>query len=130
MDFGAKPDTVMMNPRDVGNLVNEIGSKQTIPVPSTKAGIGYDAVELYSAIGKTKVIADPGCPRFKAYMLTLDSWELWSAGPVPGILDEDGVGTLLREPNADAYELRVGGFLQWVCHAPGHNVNISLPTAI
>lgn len=128
LDFGAKPDICMVNPVDFGNLVNEVGSKATIPVPSTKPGVGYEGIDVYGASGRFTVIPDPGCQRYKAWLLTKDTWELWSVRDVPRILNRDG-NTSLREANADADELRVGGYLQMVCTSPGHNMNITLPTA-
>jgi hypothetical protein len=127
-DNGAEPDMVILNPLDMANLVNQIGSKATIPVKTDKPSIGYSAVELYGAAGHMKVMADASCQRYKAWMLTTDQWEIWSLKDVPRVLNRDGQETL-REANADADELRVGGYLQMVCYNPGANVNISLPVA-
>lgn len=127
-DHGAEPDTVIMNPLDMANLVNEVGSKATIPVKTDKPNIGYLGIELYGAAGRMTVVPDPACQRYKAWMLTKDTWEIWSLKDVPRVLSGDGQETL-REANADAYELRVGGYLQLVCHNPGANMNITLPSA-
>jgi hypothetical protein len=127
-DNGAEPDTVILNPLDMANLVNQVGSKATIPVKTDKPSIGYSGVELYGAAGRMTVMADPSCQRYKAWMLTKDTWEIWSLKDVPRVLNRDGQETL-REANADADELRVGGYLQMVCYNPGANVNITLPSS-
>lgn len=127
-DNGAEPDVVIMNPLDMANLVNEVGSKATIPVPTDKPSVGYLGVELLGAAGRMSVVSDPACQRYKAWMLTKDTWEIWSLKDVPRVLNRDGQETL-REANADADELRVGGYLQMVCYNPGANVNITLPTS-
>ena len=41
------------------------------------------------------------------------------------ILDLDG-NKVLRESDADAVEVRSGGYKTLGCNAPGHNVNIKL----
>lgn len=127
-DNGAEPDLVILNPLDFANLVNQVGSKAEIQVPTDRPTIGYSGVKLYGAAGPMKIMADPACQRYKAWMLTQNTWEIWSLKDVPRILDRDGQETL-REANADADELRVGGYLQMVCYDPGANVNITLPTA-
>lgn len=127
-DFGVTPDMVILNPLDYANLINQVGSKSEIEIPTDKPAIGFKGVSLYGASGVMSVMADPCCPRYKAWMITQDSWELWSIGDVPKVLNRDGQETL-REANADADELRVGGYLQLVCMDPGSNVNITLPTA-
>lgn len=127
-DHGAEPDHVILNPLDMANLINQVGSKATIPVKTDKPNIGYLGIELYGASGRLTVMSDPNCQRYKAWMITRDSWELWCLGDVPRVLNRDGQETL-REANADADELRVGGYLQMVCFEPRNNVNITLPTA-
>lgn len=130
-DNGAEPDLVILNPLDMTNLVNQLGSKRTIPIDAKSADkptVGYKGVAVNGAAGTMTVLSDPMCPRYKSYMLTQDTWEVWSLGEVPRVLNRDGQETL-REASADADELRVGGYLQMVCTNPGANVNITLPTA-
>jgi hypothetical protein len=122
------PDTVFMNPIDWGNLVKEVGSKRVINVETDKPTIGFEGLALEGGPGTMRIIKEPNCPRFKAFMLELDTWEIWSLKDVPRILERDGNRTL-REATADADELRVGGYLQMVCKAPGRNAVITLPAA-
>lgn len=130
-DHGAEPDLVILNPLDMANLVNQLGSKRTIPVDAKSAekpSIGYRGVMLHGAAGPMTILSDPMCPRYKAWMLTQDTWEDWCLGEVPRVLNRDGQESL-RESNADADELRVGGYLQRVCTNPNANMNITLPSA-
>ena len=55
----------------------------------------------------------------------MKSWKLYSLKEPVRILDLDG-NKVLREATADAVELRVGGYFQLGCDAPGHNVVIKL----
>lgn len=123
---GGMPDTVVMNPIDWGNLVKEVGSKRVIEVPTDKPNIGFKGLELEGGPGTMTVIKDFNCPKLRAYMLEKSTFEIWSLKDVPRVLDRDGNKTL-REANADADELRVGGYLQMVCKAPGKNCVITLP---
>ena len=128
---GADPDIVIMNPLDKANLVKQMGSKRIIPVNAASADkptIGYKGFMLEGANGALTILSDPMCQRNKAWMLKQDTWEVWSLGKVPRVLNRDGQETL-REASADADELRVGGYLAVVCSAPNDNVNITLPTA-
>jgi hypothetical protein len=130
-DNGSRPDLVILNPRDMANFVNQLGSKRTIPIDARSADkptVGYRGVKIDGAAGALTVLSDPMCQRYKAWMLTQKSWEVWSLGEVPRVLRRDGNETL-REASADADELRVGGYLQVVCTNPNANVNITLPTA-
>lgn len=131
-DNGSKPDLVILNPLDMANLVKQLGSKRTIPIDARSADkptIGYRGVMLNGASGSVTVLSDPMCQRYKAWMLTQDTWEIWSLGEVPRVLNRDGQESL-REASADADELRVGGYLQMVCLNPNANVNITLPQAV
>lgn len=115
-----------MNPIDWGNLENEVGSQNIIQVPTDKPTIGYEGLRIATGNGSVKVLADPFCPRFRAHGVQLDTWEIWSLKEAPRILDLDGMD-VLREANADAYELRVGGRLQLTCKAPKKNIVVTLP---
>jgi hypothetical protein len=130
-DHGSEPDLVILNPLDMSNFINQLGSKRTIPIDARSADkptVGYRGVMIHGASGPITVLSDPMCQKGKAWMLTQDTWEIWSLGEVPRVLNRDGQETL-REASADADELRVGGYLQMVCTKPNANVNITLPTA-
>lgn len=130
-DAGAEPDLVIMHPQDMATLQKQMGAKQVIPVDARSAdkpSIGYRGFMLLGGAGPMTVLSDPLCPRYKAWMITQDSWEIWSLKEVPRVLRRDGNETM-RESNADADELRLGGYLQMVCRDPRGNVNITLPSA-
>jgi hypothetical protein len=119
------PDILLANNLDVSPLVKQLGTKrQYTSADSTLAGIGYRAMEIETAAGPVKIVADPKCPKGTAWLLQMDTWELVSMGDVPHILDLDG-NNWLRESGADAYQIRVGSYSNVGCYAPGWNCRIT-----
>lgn len=124
---GGKPAVAMMNYINWGDLEKALGSKVTymFSQASGRADIGFEGIQVKTNKGVCNVIADPFCPINYAYGLTMSSWTLFSLKEPVRILDLDG-NKILRETSADAVELRVGGYFQLGCTAPGHNVVIKL----
>ena len=124
---GGKPEVVMANYTDWSNLELALGSKVQYMVSqaSGRADIGFEGIQVKTNKGVSNVIADPFCPINYMYGLTLKSFKLYSLKEPVRILDLDG-NKVLREATADAVELRVGGYFQLGCDAPGHNVVIKL----
>lgn len=133
-DMGARQDFGVLNPIDWAQLSQEIGSKRiadnSVPAQlggKRSAGFGYDALGLMTGSGLVKLIADPFCPQGYAWLGKLDTAAIWSVGDAVGILDLDG-NTMLRETNADASEIRVGGYMQFVITEPMQWTAVTLPT--
>lgn len=124
---GGRPEVAMANYTDWGSLELALGSKVQYMVTESfgRADIGFEGIQVKTNKGVTNVIADPFCPINYIYGLTLKSWKLYSLKEPVRILDLDG-NKVLREASADAVELRVGGYYQLGCDAPGHNVVIKL----
>jgi len=118
---GGKPSHLFMNPLDWAQLVKALSTKAMYPrekvSPNEEPDVGFEAIEVYGSKGPIKVIADLNCPKGYGYMLQLDTWHLESLGEAPMILDEDGL-IILRNPTADAYDVRVGYYAQVSCEAP------------
>lgn len=124
---GGRGDVCFINYDKFKNLENALGSKVQYMTSKAfkRADIGFEGIQIKGNKGTTNVIADPFCPTDKAYMLTMSTWKLYSLKQSIRILDLDG-NKLLRESDADAVELRVGGYRQLGCNAPGWNAVISL----
>lgn len=122
---GATPDYVFMNHSKFADLAIAEGAKREYVAVDTKgkANLGFQGFQIVSGGRPITVVADVSCPEDKAYMLQLDTWTLWSAGKAPHILDRDGI--LMRNPNEDSYQVRVGSYAQLGCSAPGWNTSIS-----
>ena len=124
---GGRPEVVMANYTDWGNLELALGSKVQYMISQAfgRADIGFEGIQVKTNKGVSNVIADPFCPIAVCFGLTMKSWKLYSLKEPVRILDLDG-NKVLREATADAVELRIGGYFQLGCDAPGHNVVIKL----
>lgn len=123
---GGSPDTVFMNPLDWSKLVRSLGPKciyERVQASDPTPEVGFRSVVVDGPEGKINVIADLNCPQGQAWMVQLDQISFESAGQAPMILDFDGLA-IQRNPNADAYDVRVGYYGNLVVHAPGWCANI------
>ncbi len=122
---GAKPDYCFLSFSKFSDLVNALGSKVSIVELKVNPTIGFQAVMIQGPRGLIKVVPDQNCPNDRAFMLEMKTWKLYSLKKPVRILDQDGM-KWLRESDSDGVEVRVGGYYQLGCQAPGKNVNIKL----
>lgn len=123
---GGKTDYIFMNPLDVRNLVNALGTK--VMYTQHKVGdIGFEGIKVACDTGPVTVMSDLNCPQGYAFLLQMDTWELASLGKAPRLLDSDG-NRFLREASADAIEVRCGFYGNLICNAPGFNAVVTLPS--
>ena len=119
MNAGGSPDVLVMNPFRASDLIKSLGSK--VEYVNEKVGaVGFDDVRFHTPAGKVSLFIDRDCPADRCYALQMDTWCLESLGEATSILDLDG-NQLLRQVDADKSQIRVGGFRQLSCSAPGKN---------
>jgi hypothetical protein len=119
------PDTILINPLDLQNLKKALGTDIVYDrVQSNVAGVSFKAIEYDGMNGPMKIVSDPFCPRNKAFMIQLASWELSTLGPAPQMLDWDN-NDYLRVASDDQYEVRFGHYGQFLCNNPGANIVIT-----
>ena len=119
------PDTIAVNPLDLQNLKKALGSDIVYDrVQSPIAGVSFKSIQYDGANGPMNIIADPFCPRNKAFMLQMSSWELSTLGAAPQMLDWDN-NDFLRVNDNDQYEVRFGHYGQFICNNPGANIVIT-----
>ena len=124
---GAKPSHFFVHPVVWGQLVNELGAKaryersSAVGPKGAIASIGYEGVKMMLATGDVKIFPDLDCAEKDVWGLKMDTWTFASRGAMPGWLDDDGVGRVLREPSADAIEGRIGYYGNICCEVPGQN---------
>jgi hypothetical protein len=127
------PDVIFINPVSYQTLVKNLvgqGQYQMIRAKvNEEVEISFKALVLPTANGEISIVQDRNCPAQTAYVLTMKTWKLRSLGKVPQFLTFPGFYDLLGFPipGQDAVEIRVGGYLNLSCNAPGANAVVTLP---
>lgn len=121
-----QPDYIFLHPSQYRALLMELESTVRRAEFKSDAGISFKGIVLEGDAAELKIIPDRWAPPTAACVMELDSWKLRSIGPCPDIFDRDTDQEMLREGTADAYEVRIGGYPQLTCAAPGHNGIITL----
>ena len=123
---GGRPSHIFCDFVTYANLEKALGSKvQYVTADSPIADIGFDGIRIHGPTGTVKVIPDVNCQPNVAWILQMDTWKLHSLGECPRILQLDDQ-RMLRQSNADAYEVRVGYYAELACSAPGFNCRVAL----
>lgn len=94
-------------------------------VPGGSAKIGFKAIVVTGPGGEIKCVADAYCPSDTVYGLDINSWKLYTMGPMIDVAGEDGLD-ILRQSSSDGYESRHAFYGNLGCDAPGHNVTIQV----
>jgi hypothetical protein len=127
------PDIILINPVSYQTLVKNLTSQGVYQMIRAKVNeeveISFKALVLPTANGEISIVQDRNCPAQTAYILTMKTWKLRSLGKVPQFLTFPGFYDLLGFPipGQDAVEIRVGGYLNLSCNAPGANAVVLLP---
>jgi hypothetical protein len=127
------PDVIFINPVSYQTLVKNLtgqGQYQMIRAKvNEEVEISFNAFVLPTANGEISIIQDRNCPGQTAYILTMKTWKLRSLGKIPQFLTFPGFYDMLGFPipGQDAVEIRVGGYLNLSCNAPGANAVVQLP---
>jgi hypothetical protein len=100
-------------------LLKEMESDKHFVNHETRAGISFSALVLHvPGVGTVPVISDPKMPADVGAVVT-DDWHMPSIGKAPDYLDLTNGGKLFL-PAEDGSEIRVGGYYNYGCSAPGH----------
>jgi len=126
---GGKPNAVLMNPTDFGNLEVSLGSKVQymrgkVQGSGDAGDIGFDTIRVHGPAGVIDVVAEPNLGQGRGKVVQWNTWTHWSVGSFPDFLMEDG-NKLLRTAGNDSYEIRMGGYPQVSCSAPGYNADVT-----
>jgi hypothetical protein len=121
--FGAAPDLILMDYTLWALLARE---KQIEVRRVPRQGkMGVEPMVILGPNGPAECVPASFCQADTAWILTLDTWCLFSAGPCVGIFDDDG-NTILRVSDNDALETRAVSYPQLGCDAPGKNIRLAL----
>ena len=115
------PDHWFMHPSVFRAFLKEMDAKVQLDTYRVNQTISFKGFTIQGDAGEIRVIPDRYCIPKNTYMLQLDTWECGSMGVVPDIFDRDTDQEMLREASSDGYEMRIGGYVNLGCHAPGYN---------
>lgn len=116
---------VFVNPLDYRDLLKEMGSKREIQIEAKNANMGFTGLSVIGANGEMKVISEVDVPRGTGWGVDTGQITLRTAGDCPMMLNEDGVGKLLRAFDDDAYQGRIGAYGNLFQDNPGNAVIFS-----
>lgn len=114
----------LVTPKNFAELAKAMGSRVRYQ-PQMAGKIGFSSILVAGQGGDIAVVADRNVPSDRIYGITLDSWELCSDKKIVRINDDDGL-TMLRQSSADGVEVRGVSRAQLICHAPAHNINVTI----
>jgi hypothetical protein len=117
------PSVLAMNNIDVANMKKSLASKIIYNDGGGKAKHSFSGVSIEGEAGPIEILADPFCPRNKAFLLKLDAFSLFSLKAAPHLNKFDGMD-FMRRPDADAYEVRFVFYGNVKCKNPGPHVQL------
>ncbi len=118
------PNVLVANNIDVANMKKSLSSKIIYNDGGGKAKHSFSGITIEGEAGPIEIIADPFCPRNKAWLLKLDAYSLFSLKAAPHLNKFDGMD-FLRRPDADAYEVRFVFYGNLKCKNPGPHVKLT-----
>ena len=118
---GGEPGVCFLNYTDWATLEVSLdaqvsGARQ----PGPAQNFGFRSLQVYGPHGVIDVVPDKDVPTGTGYLIQLDTFALYSIGDAVQILKHDG-NSMLRQNGFDGVEVRMGGYYQLGCRAPGYN---------
>jgi hypothetical protein len=119
------PTVLVANNMDVADMKKSLAGKIVYNRPGGKeATYSFSDLTIEGEAGPIRVLADPYCPRNKAWLLKKDAFSLFSLKAAPHLAKYDGI-EFLRRPDADAYEVRFAFYGNLKCKNPGPHVKLT-----
>lgn len=126
--FGGVPDLAILHPDRFADLVIELMAVGAYNMQEIKQGtagrISFSAVVVNGPKGPVRVISSAFCPNDIIWVLTLNTWKLYTLGRYPKIQMLDGLR--IRAQAGDGFEARLVARGQMGCMAPGRNCRVEL----
>ena len=116
---GGAPDYGIVGFSKYATLEKTLGSRVQYEDVEV-AGIGFRGIKVSGPQKPFTIMPDRDCPDAYGYLLTMDTWGLYSLKEPVMLLDLDG-NRMLRESSADQYEVRCASYAQVGCTFPGAN---------
>lgn len=106
-----------LHPEDWTRFETGMMARGYRPIDDDTTQFGYTAIELNTAGGKVKIMADRKCPKGHFFGLNMENLWLSSMGKLIQVVNGDGL-TILRKVNSMAYEYRLKSYPLLGCDAP------------
>lgn len=122
--YGGRPDVAFLNHLDFSEIAIARQSYLQIKDGTNKPTLGFESFKIMGPRGPIEVVPDADCPQGTAYLLTMSSWELGSAGDLPFLEQRDGM-RIHRLSDDDGFGFEFKGYWNLYTNAPGHNAVIT-----
>ncbi len=115
---------LVANNLEIADMKKSLAGKIVYNRPGSSDGkYSFSDLTIEGENGTIRVLADPYCPRHKAWLLKKDAFSLFSLKAAPHLAKYDGI-EFLRRPDADAYEVRFAFYGNLKCKNPGPHVKL------
>lgn len=119
------PNLLIANNIDVANMKKSMSAKIHYNRPGSSEGkYGFSTITIEGEAGPIEILADPFCPRNKAWLLKYDQFDLFSLKAAPHVAQLDD-NRFLRLTDADAYEIRFAFYGNLRCKNPGPHIKLT-----
>jgi len=116
---GGKPNLALLGSGDFADLCLETEARgRYAKLGATEGNISFSALEIQTGAGAVPVVADRHTADDEAFILDTRAIELYSAGPVPSLFNEDG-SFYHRTEAADTLEFYLFAFYGLSIQDPG-----------
>jgi len=116
---GGRPSLALLNATDFADLALETENRgRYAKIGATEGSIMFSALEIQTGAGAVPVVADRHTLEDQAFILDTRAIELYSAGPVPSMFNEDG-SFYHRTEQADTLEFYLFAFYGLSIQDPG-----------
>lgn len=116
---GGKPSIALLGSGDFADLCLETENRgRYAKLGATEGNISFSALEIQTGAGAVPVVADRHTADDEAFILDTRAIELYSAGPVPSLFNEDG-SFYHRTEAADTLEFYLFAFYGLSIQDPG-----------
>lgn len=118
-------NVLVANNIDVADMKKSLSGKIVYNRPGGKEGAySFSDLTIEGENGPIRIVADPFCPRNKAWLLKKDAFSLFSLKAAPHLAKYDGI-EFLRRPDADSYEVRFAFYGNLKCKNPGPHIKLT-----
>lgn len=119
------PDLLIANNIDVANMKKSMSAKIHFNRPGASEGKwSFSTLTIEGEAGPIEILADPFCPRNKAFLVKNSEFSLFSLKAAPHVAQLDD-NRFLRLTDADAYEIRFAFYGNIKCKNPGPHIKLT-----